>query len=285
MVSLDLDTRDRLGNQRIRITINPDQDQPEQYAFNNVGFAEVFVYSDNTNPALDVTFDGTHIMDGDLVSGQPLIRIQLDDENPWIALSDSTLMEVEVQFPGEAAARTYAIDGNILQFYPAESASDNRAYLEFRPDFDLDGEYTLTAQAYDQTGNVSGSSNYTVRFEVINATTLSNVLPYPNPFTTQTQFVYTMTGRETPDYMKIQILTVSGRIVREITADELGPLKIGTHRTDFVWDGTDTYGDKLANGVYLYRVVAMKDGQPVDLYESGADNYITNGYGKLMILR
>ena len=285
MVSLTLDTRDRMGMQRIRVIVNPDEDQPEQYAFNNVGFAEVVVYGDEINPVLDVTFDGTHIMDGDLVSGQPLIRIQLDDENPWIALTDSTLMEVEVQYPGESSPRTYAIDGNVLQFYPASSASSNRAYLEFRPDFDADGDYMLTAQASDPSGNISGSSSYTVRFEVVNATTLSNVLPYPNPFTTQTQFVYTMTGRETPDYMKIQILTVSGRIVREITADELGPLKVGTHRTDFVWDGTDNYGDKLANGVYLYRVVALKDGEPIDLYESGADTYITNGYGKLMILR
>ena len=31
--------------------------------------------------------------------------------------------------------------------------------------------------------------------------------------------------------------------------------EIGTHQSDFVWDGTDDYGDRLANGVYLYQVI------------------------------
>ena len=83
---------------------------------------------------------------------------------------------------------------------------------------------------------------------------ISNLLNYPNPFTTSTAFVFTLTGSEIPGNLKIQILTVTGKIVREITKDELGPIRIGRNITEFKWDGTDQYGQRLANGVYLYRV-------------------------------
>ena len=87
-------------------------------------------------------------------------------------------------------------------------------------------------------------------------------------------------------YFKIQIFTVSGKIVKEITEMDLGQIRIGTHMTDYVWDGSDDFGAKLANGVYLYRVVAKKaNGEDYDNYDSGADQYFKKGFGKLVILR
>ncbi len=44
---------------------------------------------------------------------------------------------------------------------------------------------------------------------------------------------------------------------------ELGPLHIGSNITDYAWDGTDEFGDQLANGTYLYRVVLDNPLQPV----------------------
>jgi flagellar hook assembly protein FlgD len=108
---------------------------------------------------------------------------------------------------------------------------------------------------------------------------------YPNPFSTRTHFVFTLTGNELPDYMKIQIMTITGRIVREITMDELGDIRIGKNITEYAWDGTDQFGDQLANGVYLYRVIVRKDGQDVEHRESGADPYFTKGFGKMYLMR
>ncbi|MBK7956826.1 MAG: hypothetical protein IPK03_01115 [Bacteroidetes bacterium] len=50
----------------------------------------------------------------------------------------------------------------------------------------------------------------------------------------------------------------------KITKEELGPLRIGMNKTQFWWDGTDTYGDALANGVYLYRVIIRDQGKDVE---------------------
>ena len=84
---------------------------------------------------------------------------------------------------------------------------------------------------------------------------------------------------------KIQILTITGKVVKEITSDEIGPMNIGRNVTAYAWDGKDRYGDQLANGVYLYRVVAKLDGNTMELRESGADNWIESGFGKMMLIR
>ena len=50
---------------------------------------------------------------------------------------------------------------------------------------------------------------------------------------------------------------------------ELGPLRVGRNMTDFAWDGTDEFGDRLARGVYLYRVIAQLNGQDIEYRETG----------------
>lgn len=117
---------------------------------------------------------------------------------------------------------------------------------------------------------------------------ISNLLNYPNPFSTSTAFVFTLTGSEIPQNMKIQILTVTGKIVREITKDELGPIHIGRNITEFKWDGTDQFGQRLGNGVYLYRVVTTLNGKSMEKYKAEGDNtdkFFNNGYGKMYLMR
>jgi flagellar hook assembly protein FlgD len=78
---------------------------------------------------------------------------------------------------------------------------------------------------------------------------------------------------------------VSGKVVREITLDELGPLRIGKNISSYAWDGTDTFGDKLANGLYLYKVFCNINGEEIEHRESGADAYFTKEFGKMILLR
>jgi flagellar hook assembly protein FlgD len=114
------------------------------------------------------------------------------------------------------------------------------------------------------------------------------MLNYPNPFTTSTAFVFTITGSEVPQNIKIQILTITGKVVREITKDELGPLHVGRNITEFKWDGTDMYHQRLAIGVYLYHVVTNLNGKGLDKYTSQSDNtdqYFNKGYGKMFLMK
>ena len=175
-----------------------------------------------------------------------------------------------------------------VKFNPATITATgvNKATIEYHPIFTADGIYQLIVKAKDVSGNQSGDIDYSIAFQIITKSAISNVLNYPNPFSTRTQFVYTLTGETLPSVFKIQIMSVAGKVVREITQDELGTLKIGTHRTDFAWDGTDEYGNKLANGVYLYRIIAKNaDGKAFESYDTGTSDYFKKGIGKLVIMR
>jgi hypothetical protein len=243
-------------------------------------------------PLLDVTFDGVHILNRDLVSAKPHIQIKLKDESTYMLLTDTAVGTVQVRFP-DSKIRTYHYDTDTLRFTPAASGSDNTATIDFTPQFtkqiNADGdEYELVVKAKDKSGNKASDIEYRIAFKVIAKPMISNVLNYPNPFSTSTAFVFTITGSEVPQNIRIQILTVTGKIVREITMNELGPLHIGRNITEFKWDGTDQYGQKLGNGVYLYRVISSMDGKPMDKYKAAGDNtdkFFTNGYGKMYLMR
>ena len=289
IANFDLDTRNLVGPHSLIIEANPDLDQPELFDYNNIGLTEFFVDQDKRNPLLDVTFDGVRIMNGDLVSAKPFIIISLEDENPYLPLADTSLFNLFLKYPFETELRPLAFDSDQVQFFPAlesDLEEGNEARIELRPELLIDGTYELVVQAEDVTGNQSGRIDYKIAFQVINKSMISNVFNYPNPFSTSTQFVYTLTGDKAPEFFKIQIMTVSGRIVKEITQAELGPLQPGTHRTEYTWDGTDEYGDRLANGVYLYQIITRdQDGNSLDKYNTGTDRFFYQNIGKLVILR
>ncbi len=162
---------------------------------------------------------------------------------------------------------------------------DNSFSIEYAPEFNIDGIYKIDVQASDESGNLSGQYNYRISFEVINQSTITEVVNYPNPFSTSTRFVFTLTGSEIPQQMKIQIMTVTGKIVREIFQDEIGQVHIGRNITQYAWDGKDQYGDQLANGVYLYRVITYLNGQSIEKRATAADKFFKKGWGKMYLLR
>lgn len=275
------------GVQSLVMEANPDDDQLELTHANNTAAVNFFVDGDGKNPLLDVTFDGLRITNGDIVSSEPFIEIVLKDENEFQLIEDTTSFKLFVKKPGTDISEEIYFDANPeITFIPATTGAQNTARIEYRPQFDVDGIYQLQVRGSDATGNLSGR-DYLVNFKIINKSMISNILNYPNPFNNRTRFVYTLTGSEAPAFFKVQILTVSGKIVRELTQNDLGTLKIGTHQTENFWDGTDEYGDPLANGVYLYRMTAQKNDQSeIERFEEeDIDSFFKRGFGKMVILR
>ncbi len=274
------------GINSLLIDVNPNNDQLEKYHFNNVAQIPFYVNSDNINPILDVTFDGIHILDGDIVSPKANIVMELTDENQFLLLNDTSDYAVYITNPNGVEKRIYFNSGGVenMQFIPA-SLPKNNSKIIMQGDFPVDGKYKLRVQASDRTKNNSGNFDYIIGFEVINRSTITNILNYPNPFTTSTRFVFTLTGSEVPDIFKIQIMTITGKVVREIHKNELGAINIGRNITDFAWDGTDTYGDRLANGLYLYRVITKINSDDIEHRETSADGYFKKGFGKMYLFR
>jgi hypothetical protein len=300
IVSVNIDTRDLPGVNTLYVAVNPDNDQPEQAFFNNFLYKGFFVQDDKLNPVLDVTFDGTRILNRDIVSAKPHIQIKLKDENTFLALNDTAGLSIQLRYPGESTARSYRWGTDTLRLTPPNlSTGDNTAVVDFYPWLNVDtegGEYELTVSGKDRNGNRAGNLDYRVTFQVFNKPMISNLLNYPNPFSTSTAFVFTITGEQVPQEFKIQIMTITGKIVKEITRQELGDIRIGTNITDYKWDGTDMFGQKLANGVYLYRVITSLNGNKMEKFRLNdgfdqnsqdlTDQFFNKaGYGKMVILR
>lgn len=282
LLNFTYDTKSLQGDHQFNFEINPEGDQKEKFLFNNFGVTDFHVSTDEEQPILDVSFDGVHIINGDIVAANPFILIDVRDENEFLLLDNPEKIMVSLIDPSGNTV-DYNISSPELSFEPATDVNNNQARISLEPVLTQDGDYTLVVQAFDASDNISGVNAYEVSFRVILQESVSNVLNYPNPFSSQTQFIFTLTGSQVPDNISISILTVSGKVVKEISREELGPLRIGLNRTDYKWNGTDDYGEKLANGVYLYKV-----NTPVDMerYENdAADKFFTKGFGKLVIMR
>ncbi|HTO17030.1 MAG TPA: C25 family cysteine peptidase [Edaphocola sp.] len=291
MVTLEnIDTKPYPGNNYLFIEANPDNDQPEYYHPNNLGYLKFYVKPDQLSPITDVTFDGVHILNNDIVSAKPFINILIRDENKQSPIKDTANILVKLQNNETGIKENVFFDGSRCKFIPATLNGKNEAHVEFRPELE-DGNYTLSVQGKDNVGNQLGSSNntntYQISFEVINKSTITHVLNYPNPFSTSTQFLFTLTGSEIPSQFKIQIISVTGKVVKEITKAELGNIHIGRNISSYKWDGTDQYGQLLGNGVYLYRVITTnKNGDAIEKkINSNLEKYFKNEYGKLYIMR
>ncbi len=288
--SYTIPSENYIGNNNLFIDFNPNNDQPEQTHFNNILYKDFYVKSDKENPLLDVTFDGVHILNRDIVASKPDILIKLKDESRFLAfrMQDTGLIKVQLRYPNQTL-RTFYFNNDTMRFTPANLASgENAATINLKPYLTEDGDYELIVTGKDRSGNSAGALDYHTVFTVINKAMISELLNYPNPFTTSTAFVFTLTGTEIPQNLRIQILTITGKIVREITKAELGSIHVGRNITDFKWDGTDMYGQALANGVYIYRVITNLNGKSLDKYKADGDNtdkYFNKGYGKMYLMR
>jgi hypothetical protein len=140
---------------------------------------------------------------------------------------------------------------------------------------DLDkGSYKISLQCFDVNGN---EKNLDVEFEVNAKFDVLNFANYPNPVSSRTiydqnkgrtRFTYVLTDEA--DKVNIKVYTVSGRLVQ--TFDDL-PTTVGYHeypRIDISWDCRDFKGNYLANGVYFYRITAVKGNKKIEKIEKMA---------------
>ena len=284
--SFELPTDEVSGRQQVILEANPANQPKETYRLNNNATVIFDLSTDEIDPVVDIAFDGVRILDGDLVSARPEVVIEIRDENPLLLLDDPQLFEITIIDPN-GLSQNLSIEDPDIQFLGATDPTDNRARMIWQPELVVDGTYQMGVRARDRTGNSAGRLLAEQSFVIQNEQLLSNVLPYPNPFSTRTHFVYTLSGSEDLEDVRIQILTASGRIVRDISSFELGPLQVGTHQTEYAWDGRDQYGDQLANGVYFYRVLTQNSsGASVDLFtDERRDQFFQGGLGKIVLLR
>ena len=80
-------------------------------------------------------------------------------------------------------------------------------------------------------------------------------------------------------------MNINGRLIKQIHLNEIEDIKIGNNMTNYYWDGRDEFGDPVANGVYIYRVISEINNLEIKLRPSEGDKAFTNGLGKMYLIR
>ena len=247
---------------------------PERLTSNNAAVRNFLVQADRTAPSLTVLANGRdlpptpsqvdNLQDPNLpfVSSQPSFEIRLRDDNPYLSLNDTSYVEVYLKggLPNRDPAlvsgfRQIPFSSNRLSLVPADSSEPGSMHVLFEPDLQTedDSTYTLKIEAQDNRGNEI--EPYQASFRVQKKQVIRDVYPYPNPMSTQTTFAFRIEGGrdELLRDFALRIYTLSGRLIREFNRTDLdNPLGVGWNTV--TWNGRDADGDRVATGVYLYRV-------------------------------
>jgi hypothetical protein len=236
--AFDWNSAGHRGANQFFVEIDPENQVVEPAEFNNSATLSVFVRTDRTGPRLEVTFDDQIIIDGDYVSARPLIRCKIFDNSP-LPISDTSRVQVFL----DAQRVAY---GNAEQLQIAGFPSGSiRAEVTYRPQLS-GGKHVIEFFARDAGNN---AAYYRAEVQVDAEFHLREVMNYPNPFRDETDFTYYLT--QPADEVTIKIFTISGRLIALL---ENAPTAAGFNRAH--WDGRDADGDVLANGVYLYKLIA-----------------------------
>ncbi|MFQ5599052.1 MAG: C25 family cysteine peptidase [Candidatus Krumholzibacteriia bacterium] len=149
----------------------------------------------------------------------------------------------------------------------SEMGSDTLGTLSVPLPEDLEpGPHRVTLTASD---NLLNTSSARLDFEVASSRRgLANVLAFPNPFRDRTWFVFDL-GE--PAAVDLRVFTSSGREVWRHRQRYTSPGQIHIR-----WGGVDSAGDGLANGTYIYHLVARPD---------RAGGSVLRHTGKIVVMR
>jgi hypothetical protein len=240
------------GERRFEILIDTEDKILELYEDNNFFNIPFYVEGDTTKPSMMLTIDGNDIFDGEYISSQPEIKIELSEPS-LIPITDTSSISV---FINNSYVNYLGNEENIKINF---SESNPKVTVDFTPTLE-DGEYTLRVFGKDASGNIGDSAGITKYFNVNNNPQLLNVYNYPNPFENETYFTFKLT--QIPDEIKIKVFTVAGRLIKEL---KLAGSQLRYDLNKIYWDGRDDDGDLIGNGVYLYKVIMDVDGKKSDI--------------------
>lgn len=208
---------------------------------------------DTQPPRIEVTIKNQLLTSGVYVPGEPEILISVSDDG-----------DLDPRGTGVSIYLDQAAVNDQQYILPDSSGDQSSFVLSYRPAL-TPGTHTLQVAAVDCNGNRTETGN--LEMIVDEQLELHYLGNHPNPFRVETVFAYTLTAAAKRASLKIY--TVAGTLIRSFETDEMA----GADYHEILWDGHDTWGEDVANGVYFFRLTA-------------AGNHVTREYtGKIAKLR
>ena len=210
-----------------------------------IGGSEENVPEDNKGPEIKLYLNNENFVRGGVTNENPKI---------YMILSDSSGVNTVGSGIGHDIVAVLDENSNLPlvlnDYYEADLNSFQKGKIYY-PLSDLEeGNHTLSVRVWDIQNN---SNNENTEFIVAGSADLAlkQVLNYPNPFTTSTKFYLEHNKCCSSLNLSIQIFTVSGKLIKTLNKSLFNE---GFRIDGIEWDGKDEFGDKLAKGVYLYKV-------------------------------
>ena len=261
------DIRVPLGNGRMSFYAKKNNQLLDQTGINTeikVGGINENAAADTTPPIVKLFMNDESFISGGITNESPILLALLEDENGMNTAS------------GIGHDMIAILDGDetnpylVTDYYETELDNYKKGRLKF-PFRNLEiGLHTLTFKAWDVYNNPISAE---IQFVVVGdeTLTLTNVLNYPNPFVSYTQFWFTHNRPFEPLEVQVQVMTVTGKVVW--TKNQLINTD-GFLSREITWDGRDDFGDKIGKGVYIYKLTV----------KSTLTNKKTEKFEKLVIL-
>ena len=230
-----------------------------------VGGTSDSTITSTTGPSIKLFMNDQNFVYGGITNANPVLLAELSD--PY---------GINTTGNGLGHDMTCILDGNtqnpivLNNFYQSALNNFRQGTVQY-PFTNLSiGPHTLKLKAWDILNN---SSTDNTEFVVASSAKLAleHVLNYPNPFTTNTQFMFEHNKPGEELKIMIQVFSVSGKLIKTIHQDMVST----GYRVDNIrWDGLDDFGDKIGRGVYVYKV---------NVQDAEGNN--ANKFQKLVVLR
>ncbi|MDX9978161.1 MAG: type IX secretion system sortase PorU [Candidatus Cloacimonadales bacterium] len=220
----------------------------------NIEFAghDYFV-ENNDAPQVDIYLESRKFRQGDRISQNPLLIVDMYDANGINILGSSGH---EIVLLIDDSTEPIVITKGFI--YDTDSHTKGTLYWQLNKL--VEGEHTLKIIAFDNFNKPTvASMDFVVSKS--SALELDQVLIYPNPVKKDAYFTFHNTEDAEID---IKIYTITGRKIKDIKA---GLCTKGYNQ--IYWDGRDNDGDRIANNTYFYKITAkqINSGKKVEKIE------------------
>ena len=211
---------------------------------------------DAAGPSVRLFLGDTTFVSGGLTTPNPVLIARISDASGINTVGAGVGHEILLTIDGDDAT---AID--VGRYFAGDLDTYRSGTVRFPLPRLAPGTHTARLTAWDAVNNATTAE---VSFVVTEAAglTVANLFPYPNPTAGPTRFTFEHNQPAgTLARVQLRIYTINGRPVRTITGDEALPGGVLTAGiVQIPWDGLDEDLDRLATGVYLFRLRIETDG-------------------------
>lgn len=203
---------------------------------------------------LDLFLDDESWVFGGTTSPTPLLLAKLLDSNGINTVGSGIGREMEAILDAGTDREKKIV---LNDFYKPELNSYQSGRIEYPFEELAAGRHTLNLKVWDVYNNYKDAYTEFVVSENADVT-IDNLLNYPNPFSTFTEFHFDHNKAGQNITASLVVTSVAGNVVKSITQEIPNA---PAHSTDIKWDGRDNYGDPIGRGVYIYTLkVRAEDG-------------------------